>query len=226
MGGGSEQLFHGDGEIAYALARCVENGIGDRRRRSHNADLSHRLAAERAGVEVRLPDGDDLDVGNVGIHRQQIFGKIVVDDARIAPVDDDCLEQRLTKAHDHTASPLAFGELGIVDASAVEGADHAADADGAEVFVDSDFDELRAPGVNREWQPGRRATMQSQRADRGSPFFRINLAMRRPIGRDFDLIAANRLQEGSDRQRTTVMLGRADQAVSNDEIIWPERLER
>ncbi|MNC54659.1 hypothetical protein D3C75_1041500 [compost metagenome] len=59
------------------------------------------------------------------------------------------LQQRLPQAHDHTADPLAFGELGIVDPATVERRDHTLDPDRTEVFVHPNFDKMYAPTMGR-----------------------------------------------------------------------------
>src|SRR5258705_4753009 len=57
--GSSEQLFHGDRQIADTLAGRVKHSIGDGRRRPRYADLADRLPAERAGIKIRLADRND-----------------------------------------------------------------------------------------------------------------------------------------------------------------------
>lgn len=55
---------------------------------------AHRLAAERAGVEVRLANGDNPDVGHVGVYGHDVIGQVVVDDLAVAPVHMSAFEQR------------------------------------------------------------------------------------------------------------------------------------
>ena len=96
-----------------------------------------------SGVQrIRFPDEDDVDVGSVGVDRDEVVAEGGVGDAPGAGVDDGLLEQRLADAADGAADDLAAGRLLVEDAPGVDRRGDARDPDQAEVLVDADLDEL------------------------------------------------------------------------------------
>ena len=72
-----------------------------------------------------------------------ILGEIVIDEAAIAVVDHGLFMQRHADAADHGAHDLAVRGLGIEDAAGGHGADHARDAEHAELLVEPHLGEHR-----------------------------------------------------------------------------------
>jgi hypothetical protein len=61
--------------------------MGDRCRRSDVGEFAQALDTRRVHVVVYLRHQDDLDLLDVGVDRDHIVGKVVVDVARVAFVD-------------------------------------------------------------------------------------------------------------------------------------------
>ena len=62
--------------------RIADGGIG-----ANIAELAEALDAGRMDLVVLLRQQDHFDAGNVGIHRQQIIGEVVVDMAVRGVID-------------------------------------------------------------------------------------------------------------------------------------------
>ena len=78
-----------------------------------------------------------------------ILRKIRIHDAAAAAVHHGFLVQRERHAPDHAAEQLAADQVRIDDAPGGEGADHAGDADLAEIGIDLDLGKHRAMRVHR-----------------------------------------------------------------------------
>ena len=111
------QLVYRDRQIADALARRMMDGVGDRGGDADDADLAQALDAEAIDLGVGLVDEDDLDLSNVGVHGDMVFGDVGVHDPAEFMVDQRLLMQRHADAPDHAADDLAARGLGVEDAS-------------------------------------------------------------------------------------------------------------
>ena len=138
-----QQFIERDRQIAHAFAGRVIDRIGDRRGDADNADFADALDAERIDQVVRLVDEDDLDIVHIGIHGHVVFGDVGVHDAAEIMIDQRLLVQRHADSADDGAHDLAVRRLGVEDAAGRDRADHAGDADHAELFVDLHLGENR-----------------------------------------------------------------------------------
>ena len=85
--------------------------LRDCRRHADDADLAHALGAQPADDAVVLCDEDHVDVVDVGIHRDVVFGEVVVHEAAQRVVGMRLLVQRLADAPHHAADDLAARRL-------------------------------------------------------------------------------------------------------------------
>src|SRR5262245_49295988 len=83
----SDKLLHPDRQVADALARRMEDRIGDCSGGADIAQFTKAFDARRVHLVVLLGQEEDVDLVDIGIHRHQIVGEIVIDVAGIARVD-------------------------------------------------------------------------------------------------------------------------------------------
>src|SRR3954451_15782409 len=119
----------------------MEYRIGHRRGDADDADLAHALGAQRIDDVVSFLDEHHVDVGNVGIDRDVIFGVAVIHEAAQRVVGQGFLVQRHAYAPDHAADDLAARCFRVDDPAAGDCADHAGHGDSAEVLVHFNLDE-------------------------------------------------------------------------------------
>ena len=106
------------------------------------ADLAEAFAPN--GTElIRLANENHVEVGHVGIDRDQIVAECRVGDATVGGIDDGLLEQRHPDAHHGGSDDLAARQLLVEDAARVDGRHDPRDAQQPEVRVDADFREPR-----------------------------------------------------------------------------------
>ena len=77
-----------DGKVADTLAGGVVDGIGDGGCRSGDADLAGAAGAEGVELIVGDADGGDVDLVDVGVDGDVVFGEVLVDGAAVGGVDD------------------------------------------------------------------------------------------------------------------------------------------
>jgi hypothetical protein len=100
-------------------------------------------------VGIHFIHPERLNLGHVGVHRNVIFGEVIVDKPAEARVHDGILVQGEPDAPDHAADKLAARGARVDDAAGPERADHAGDAHLAERRVDANLGELRSEDVHR-----------------------------------------------------------------------------
>src|SRR5919112_4813683 len=100
-------MLDSDRQLADAPARGVEDRVGDGSGGPNLADLSDALDAERVDDVIADLDELHLDVGRIGVDRDQVLAQARVRPAAHPAVHDSALEQGLTKAPEHTAHELA-----------------------------------------------------------------------------------------------------------------------
>jgi hypothetical protein len=72
----------------------MEQGVADRGIGADIGKLAQALDAQRVHLVVFLRQHDDLDAADVGIHRDQVFRQVGIDEARRPLVDLRRLMQR------------------------------------------------------------------------------------------------------------------------------------
>ena len=142
---GSDYFIRCDGEFANAFAGGVVDSVGDSGGDTDDADLADTATAHGIDVRVGLVDEVDVKVVDVGVGADGVVGEVGVDDAAVVEVG--FFHEGHADAHGNAAEDLAARSLGIDDAAVVDGGDDAGDADAAEGFVDGDFDEVAAEGL-------------------------------------------------------------------------------
>src|ERR1700744_5263598 len=124
---GLHDLIERDGQVADAFAGGVVNGVGDGCCSSGDSDLTNAAGTE--GIEFVVGDVErgDVDLMDVGVDGNVVFGEVLVNGAAIGVVDERFFVQRHADAPDDSANQL-IGSSGVVDEGAdVVGADHATD---------------------------------------------------------------------------------------------------
>ncbi len=96
-------------EAPGAHAAGIVERIGERRRRAAGAELADPFHADRVRLEVGLVEHHHVDIGNVGMHRQEVFREIPVDDVPAPRIDLGCLAQRVEQQVD--GNPEMVAEL-------------------------------------------------------------------------------------------------------------------
>ena len=76
---GGQHIFNPDRKIAHALARGMEDGVGDSWGHADERDFAEALDAERIDVRILLVDEMYLKLRNVEIHGHGIVGRVSVD---------------------------------------------------------------------------------------------------------------------------------------------------
>src|SRR3979411_1193738 len=82
----NKQLFQPDRQLPNADASCVIDCVSNSGRCPDIAQLSDTFHADRIDKFVLLRNQDDVNVLNIGVHRNEIVGEIVVDVTRGPPV--------------------------------------------------------------------------------------------------------------------------------------------
>ena len=134
------------GSLRRRTPEAWEDGVGDGGVDARDAEFADALDAEWIDESVDFVEHDGLDVDDVGVDGDVVFGEVLVDEAGGFPVEFGGLVQGGRKAPDLAAVELRPGCSAIHDASAGEDADHARDADFAGVAADADLDEVGAVG--------------------------------------------------------------------------------
>src|SRR5438128_11043877 len=116
----SKQLIQSDWQARDAFTGRVINRVGDGRSRSRDSDFPNSVSAEwGAGIgSVRV---QNLDVRDIGLYGDVIFGERGIDDAPGTIVEHGFLGQCHTDAHDDAATELRNCRFWIQDASSIEG---------------------------------------------------------------------------------------------------------
>src|SRR6266576_133541 len=147
----SDQFVRRDRQFANTFAGCVEDGIGDGRRDTHDGELGDALHTQRTHVRIVLFHEDHLHDGwAVSVDWDRIFREVRVRNTSAAGIHHRMLHQRHTDAADHAADTLAASDLRIDDTPGAIGADDASHARLAEIRIDGDFHEHRAEGMHGE----------------------------------------------------------------------------
>src|ERR1700724_2961327 len=139
-GKGSEELVDGDWERSDTPAGGVVHRVGDRGGYAHDSDLAEALAADRVEL-VRFADEDDVEVGHVGVDRDQVVAERRVGDATGGGVEDRLLEHRHSDAHHGGSDDLAACQLLVEDAAPVDGRHDPRDPQQSEFSVYTHFGE-------------------------------------------------------------------------------------
>jgi hypothetical protein len=159
------RVLDGDRQFADAAAGGMEDGVGDGGGDADLADLADALEAKRVDHLVADLDELHLDVGRVGVDRDQVLAQAGVGPAARPCVHAGALQQGLAEPPQHPAHELAAGRLGVQDAAGREGAEQAPHPDQAEVGVDRDLGELGPEGRRRIPGIGAGGVPASQRVD-------------------------------------------------------------
>ena len=136
-----------NGEVTDTLAGRMVDRIGYRCRCANVTQLTQTFDAGWVHAIILLGHEDDLELIDVGVHRDEVVGQVVVDVARCGSVHLGCLVKCRAYAPDHAAHQLAAGGPRIDDMAASERADDTRHANFARARVHSDLDEL---GAERE----------------------------------------------------------------------------
>lgn len=91
-----QQVLDQNGHVADPPARCVENGILNGSGRPGHGNFPDALCADVVEQRIRLVDEAYVNLADIGIHRDNLVGKVVVEPAAIARVDLRCFAQRGT----------------------------------------------------------------------------------------------------------------------------------
>lgn len=83
----SEQVLDSDRQLMDAAARCVEDGVRDRRRHANERNFAEPLHAERIHVWIHLVDEMNFELRDVEIHWQEILGHVRVDRPSISRIE-------------------------------------------------------------------------------------------------------------------------------------------
>jgi hypothetical protein len=116
----------------------------------HALEFADPLALQRIGSVVQLGEKGGVDSRNIGMHRDQIFGEIPIDEIAEARIKRHPFLQCGSDAERHSADGLRPRGLGVQDMAGGEYAEHASHSYLAGIHVDADLGEMRAVGLLRE----------------------------------------------------------------------------
>src|SRR5207302_10072264 len=130
-----QQVLDGDGQFADPVPGGVVDGVGDGRAGADLPDLADALDPEGPGDVVFDLDEVDVEVGCVGVDRDEVLAEAGAGPAGAGGVHVVAFEQRLAHSPQHAAHELAAGGPGIEDPAGSERAGQVPDSDDAEVGV-------------------------------------------------------------------------------------------
>ena len=150
---GVHDFVERDGKVADAFAGGVVDGVRDGGGGAGDADLSDAPRSEGVELVVGNADDGDVDLVDVGVDRDVVFGEVFVDGAAVGGVDEGLFQEGHAYSPDDSADELVGACLCVDEGAYVVGADHAADLHHVSVDVDGDFGEDGSPGVRGEGVP-------------------------------------------------------------------------
>ena len=119
------------------------DGVGDGGRASHGRHLAQPLGAHDVDQRIRSVDERHIEIGDVGVHRNEVFSQISVQEAAVARIDLARFEQGRTDPPYKTSQRLAPRRPGADHPATINHGHHPEHANLARERADSDFDEVR-----------------------------------------------------------------------------------
>lgn len=107
-----QQLLDPDRQFAHAGARRVEDGVGDGGVEAEIAELAEAFDAEV--VHLLSCAGDGIDINNIGVCREEVFGEVVFIAARRTAADLGGFVKGGAGAPDLATISWLFAVLGLM----------------------------------------------------------------------------------------------------------------
>src|SRR5438128_7628007 len=134
-----KQLVERNRKVAHSNTRRVEHCIGDGRARTADPEFSDALDAEMIRFVVEVLEHDRIDRWDVGMYRDEVFGKIAIHVVAVAGVHERSFMERRTRTPDHPADQLRSRGLRIDDTPRGEHSQHSAQPHFAGHVVNRNF---------------------------------------------------------------------------------------